>query len=68
MPRGLVALLAKEGLANLQHRRVIGAVRIVTMGAIILRRAMLPKERAAELCMTGVAGFIDRVLLERGSL
>ena len=59
----LVTLLTEVGHANLQHRGVVGPVRVMAIGAVVLRRAVLPEEWASHLRVAGVAGFIDRVLL-----
>lgn len=63
MPRCNVTLLTQERLANLEHGRIVGAVRVMAVGAIILYRPVLPEEGTPELGVAGVTGFIDRVFL-----
>jgi hypothetical protein len=54
--------------AHLEQRRLRRAVRIVTIGAVLRDRLVLPQERPAVFGVTGRAGFRDGVLdqLRRG--
>ena len=54
-----VALLAQEWLPDLQHAGLVGAVRIMAIGAILTHRLMLPQEGAAFFRMALITGFRD---------
>src|SRR5450755_2717478 len=60
-----VAFLAQPGHPRFQQWRVSGTVGRMAVGAIVDNRAVFPQERPAFLGMTGVAGFVDRVLDEK---
>src|ERR1700689_4776924 len=64
MPRALVTGLAEKRRAYLEERRLRRAVRIVTIGAVLRDRLVLPQERAAVFGVAARAGFRDGVLDE----
>lgn len=55
-----MALLTQIRQAQLGRCRVIRAVRIVAVGAILAHRRMLPQHRAALFGVAVVTGFVDR--------
>jgi len=57
-----MALLAQERLSHLQHTELVGAVRIVAIGAVFTHRLMLPQEWAAFFRMALITGLRNRVL------
>src|SRR5581483_354696 len=64
MPGLHVALLAQARPRELEHLVVVAAVGVVAVQAALRHRGVLPEERPALLGMAGVAGLVDRVLLE----
>src|SRR2546425_7245529 len=64
-PHLVVALLAQPWLRDLQHLFVIRPVGIVTVRAALEYRRVLPEERAALFRVAGVAGVVQRDLLEQ---
>src|SRR5206468_3886436 len=63
-PLLVVALLTEPRLGEPQHLLVVGPVWIVAVRAAFLDGWVLPQEGAALLRMAGVAGIVDRVLLQ----
>lgn len=59
-----MALLAEPGLTHAQHARLVGAVGIVAIGAILAHRLVLPQERSAFFLMALVTGLVDGLLGE----
>ena len=55
-----VTLGAEPGTLDLQHVLVAGAVRIMTVQAVVADRLMLPEEGAALVGMALVASLVDR--------
>jgi len=64
MARALMARLTKEWRAHLEKRRLGGTVGIVTIGAVLGNRLVLPPKWSAVLGVTGRASFRDAVLHE----
>ena len=61
-----VALLAQERLPDLQHAGLVGAVRVMAIGAVFRYRLMFPQERTALVGVALIAGLIDRMFLQVG--
>jgi hypothetical protein len=59
---GDVTGIANPGHAHLQQLWVAAAVRLVTVGAVLHDRRMLPHERPPAFGMTAIAILVDRVL------
>src|SRR5271157_5825775 len=58
----VVAAIADARHAYLQQLRVIGAVRLMAIGAVFHHRRVLPQERTTALGMAGEAVLVDRAL------
>ena len=61
-----VTLGADPGVSNFEEPVVDGAVRLMTVGAILNNRRMLPEKRSSPLSVAQVTGFIDACLFELG--
>lgn len=59
-----MALLAEPWLTHTQHAWLVGAVRIVAIGAILTHRLVFPQERSAFFLMALVTGLVDGILGE----
>ena len=66
MPRFDMAALAKSRFPGVQQLRLTRAVWIMAVGAVLHCRGMFPQERTPMLCMTVVAGLVDRGLNQHG--
>src|SRR5712691_7076553 len=64
-PLLVVALLTQPRLGDLQHLLVVGPVRVVAVGAALQDGRVLPEEGPTLLRMAGVAGIVERVLLQQ---
>jgi len=62
--RAVVAFLTHEWRTGLQQRGDVGTVRSMAVRAVFDCGLMCKQERAALLCMAGVACFINRILLQ----
>lgn len=62
----VVALITQERRTGFEHRRHIGAVRVMAAGAVFSNRLMFPQEGPALIGMALVAGLVDRVFLQVG--
>jgi hypothetical protein len=60
-----MAGLAQVGLLQLEHRQMVRAVRIVTIGAIFPDRGVLKQHRPAFFLMADVTGFVERCLYQQ---
>ncbi len=60
-----MAGLAQVGLLQLEHRQMVRAVRIVTIGAIFPDRGVLKQHRSAFFLMADVTGFVERCLYQQ---
>lgn len=67
MARCLMAALAEKGDTPLQEVGHIRAVRIVTDGAVLGDRLMVPEEGAAFFGMTGITGIDHGIALHQGT-
>src|SRR3954468_4319878 len=67
MAGGLVALLAKHRLAQLQQVGRSGAVRVVAVRAVLLHRLVRAHEGPALLHVAAVAGVVDGVAQHHGA-
>ena len=65
MTSALMTRLTEKGRAHLEKRRLGGTMGIVTVGAVLDDRLVLPQERPAVFGVTGGAGFGDGVLDEQ---
>lgn len=67
MPERRVALLAQHGSCRYQQFFMVGAMRAVTIQAIIPHRGMFKKKWPPLLGVALVTGLVDRVGLEHGA-
>jgi hypothetical protein len=65
MSRAFVAGLAQKRGANFQHGRLHGAMRLMTIAAVLGDRLMFPEEGSAQLRMAACARFGHGILDER---